>query len=124
MTFLAKYSDEWITSAHLGKSVNINPALIRKELVDLKANNLIISKEGKGGGVKLAKPAGKIQLADIFKIAKGKGHILEFSRNEGNADCLVGSQIRIKLDELYEDMDTIIEQRLAQISLEEFKDRF
>ncbi len=124
MTFLATYTDEWITSAHLGRSVNINPVLIRKELADLKTHNLVMSKEGKSGGVKLATPADQITLAEIFKIAKGTDHILEFSKNEGNADCPVGSQIRTKLDELYEDMDTVIEKKLAKITLEAFKDRF
>jgi len=124
MTFLAKYSDEWITSAHLARSVNINPALIRKELKDLKAHKLIESKEGKKGGVKLAKPADRILLAEIFKIIRGSDHILEFSKNEGNSDCPVGSQIKTKLDELYEDMDMIIEKTLAKITLEDFKERF
>jgi Rrf2 family protein len=124
MTFLAKYSDEWITSAHLGRSVNINPVLIRKELVDLKTHGLVMSKEGKRGGIKLGKPANQISLAEIFKTVKGTGHILEFSKNEGNADCPVGSQIRTKLDELYGDMDIVIEQRLSDISLEEFKNTF
>ncbi len=124
MTFLAKYSGEWITSAHLARSVHINPALIRKELIDLKAHNLIESKEGKHGGVKLARPADQILLAEIFKIIKGRDHILEFSKNEGNSDCPVGSQIKTKLDELYEDMDTVIEKNLAKITLEAFKERF
>ncbi|MEL6305203.1 MAG: Rrf2 family transcriptional regulator, partial [Bacteroidota bacterium] len=105
---MAKYSDEWISSTHLARSVNINPALIRKELTVLKAHNLIVSKEGKYGGVKLAKPANEILLAEIFKIIKGKKHILEFSKNEGNKNCPVGSQIKTKLDELYEDMDVLI----------------
>ncbi len=124
MTFLAKYPDEWITSGHLAKSVNINAALIRKELIDLKTHNLIESKEGKNGGVKLAKSADEILLAEIFKIIKGRNHILEFSKNEGNSNCPVGSQIKTKLDELYEDMDAAILKNLAKITLEEFKERF
>ena len=124
MTFLARYSDEWITSAHLARSVSINPALIRKELTDLKAHSLIESKEGRHGGVKLARPADQILLAEIFNIIKGRDHILEFSKNEGNSDCPVGSQIKMKLDELYEDMDTVIAINLEKITLEAFKERF
>jgi DNA-binding IscR family transcriptional regulator len=124
MTFLAKYPSDWITSGHLAKSLNINPVLIRNELADLKSADLIKSKEGKNGGVRLSRPAYKIPLAEIFGVAKGEGHVLAFSKNEGSKDCPIGSQIETKLDELYKDMDIIIEQHLSRISLEEFKNRF
>lgn len=124
MTFLAKYPDEWITSGHLARSVNINAALIRKEILTLKSASLIMSKEGKNGGLKLARAASEIRLSEIFTAVKGKDHILEFSKNEGNRGCPIGSQIKEKLDELYTDIDFIIERQLSELSLEEFKDRF
>lgn len=124
MTFLAKYSDEWITSGHLARSVNINPVLIRKEIAVLKSNNLIISKEGKNGGLKLARPASKIKLSDVFCAVKGKDHILEFSKNEGSKSCPIGSQIKYKLDDLYLEIDQVIERSLSEVTLEAFKARF
>lgn len=124
MTFLAAYPDEWITSSHLARSLNINPALVRKEIIILKANNLIQSKEGKNGGVKLFKPASKIKLSDIFSIVKGKDHILGFSKNEGNPNCPIGSNIKENLGKIYIQMDDIIEQTLAKMTLEEFKNQF
>lgn len=124
MTFLAKYSDEWISSAHLARSLNINPVLVRKELIDLKAAGFIESKEGKNGGVRLAKPADQIRLSEIFSAIKGKDHILKFSKNKGNPNCPIGSQIKNKLEDLYQEMDQLILQSLSKMTLEEFKDRF
>ncbi|WP_405207147.1 Rrf2 family transcriptional regulator [Aquimarina sp. LLG6339-5] len=124
MTFLAAYTDEWISSNHLASSLNINPVLVRKELIILKENNLIQSKEGKNGGVKLFKPASKIKLSDIFSIAKGDDHILSFSKNEGNPNCPIGSNIKKNLGKIYIQMDDIIEQTLSKMTLEEFKNQF
>lgn len=124
MTFLATYTDEWISSTHLARSLNINPVLVRKELILLKENNLVQSKEGKNGGVKLAKSASKIKLSDIFNIAKGNEHVLSFSKNEGNPNCPIGSNIKKNLGKIYKQMDTIIEQTLSKMTLEEFKNQF
>lgn len=124
MTFLARYNEDWITSNHLAKSININPVLVRKEIITLKSAALIISKEGKNGGFKLAKQASKIKLSEIFTAVKGKDHVLEFSKNKGNPDCPIGSQMKAKLDALYQEMDNIIEQSLSNTTLEEFKDQF
>jgi len=124
MTFLAKYPDEWITSSHLASSVNINPVLIRKELITLKSNKLIESREGKNGGVRLSRPATRISLSEIFKAVRGESHVLEFSKNEGNPNCPIGSNIKKNLDKLYNEMDSVIEESLSKTTLEEFKDRF
>lgn len=124
MTFLARYNEEWITSSHLARSVNVNPVLVRKEVVNLKSRKLIISKEGKNGGLKLARPATDIKLSEIFSVVKGNNHILEFSKNEGNPNCEIGSQIKEKLGDLYEELDHLIENSLSNTTLEEFKNKF
>ncbi|MFT6054601.1 MAG: DNA-binding IscR family transcriptional regulator [Roseivirga sp.] len=95
-TFVAKYQSDWITSGHLAKSLNINPVLVRNELADLKSADLIKSKKGKNGGVRLSIPAYTIQVAEIFGVAKGEGHVLAFSKNEGSKDCPIGSQIELR----------------------------
>jgi Rrf2 family protein len=124
MTFLARYTDQWITSSHLANSININPALVRKELAELSNHKLLESKEGKYGGVRLARPAFQIQLSEIFQVVKGSDHILEYCKNEGNRNCPIGRQIETQLDLLYSDMDDLLARSLEKISLEEFKNRF
>jgi DNA-binding IscR family transcriptional regulator len=50
--------------------VNTNPALIRKELSNLRNSGLILSREGKNGGYSLAKNAGLIKLSDVYLSVK------------------------------------------------------
>ncbi|NQZ45058.1 MAG: Rrf2 family transcriptional regulator [Flavobacteriaceae bacterium] len=124
MTFLATYTDEWITSSHLAKSININAAIVRKELSALRESNLIESKEGKYGGVKLQRASSEITLGDIFKSVKGEAHILGFSKNDGNPNCQVGRSMKDNLGVIYDEMDAMIESSLSRTTLEEFKNRF
>ena len=123
-TFLAKYNDEWISSSHLARSININPVLVRKELALLKSRNLIESKEGKNGGVRLSKKASKITLSDIFELVKGDDYIFGYSKNKGNPDCPIGSQMNKNLSKLYEELDELVNDKLTKITLEEFKNQF
>ncbi len=124
MTFLAKYSDEWVTSARLAKSLNINPVLVRKDLSVLKENGLIVSKEGPNGGVKTSRTASEIKLSEIFLICKGDEHILGFSKNAADPTCVIGSNIKENLGKIYSEMDQLIEGYLVNMTLEEFKEMF
>ena len=124
LTFLAKYDEDWVTSGKLASSININPVLVRKELSILKDHGLIESREGKHGGVKLAKPAKHILLSEIFILAKGDDHILGFSKNDGNPNCDVGRNIKNNLTSLYTEIDTLIELRLSKMTLAEFTNLF
>lgn len=124
MTFLAKYDEDWISSSHLARSININPVLVRKELVLLKAKNLIESKEGKNGGVRLGKAASKIKLSDIFDLVKGDDYVFGYAKNEANPDCEIGSQMNKNLTALYKELDDLLISKLSEITLEEFKNQF
>lgn len=124
MTLLANEPNEFISSVYIAGSLNINPALVRKELSELKRANLIESKEGKGGGVKLIKPAKDIKLSEIFNTVKGDHFILGFSKNQPNPKCPIGRNINKNLTKLYSELDLTVESQLNTITLEEFKNMF
>ncbi len=124
MTLLALDKDDWHTSTHIAGSLNINPALVRKEIANLKSGGLIESKEGKNGGVRLRKKASEIYLADIFKLAKGEGNVLSFSKNTPNPACRVGRQINEKLGDILETIDKAVIVALQKQTLETFKNQF
>ena len=124
MTFLAHRPNEWTSSSHIARSVNINPVLVRNELALLKTAGWIESKEGRNGGVRLLIPASEIRLSDIFTLVKGEDNVLGFSKNEGNPNCPIGSNMRKNLSKLYFEMDDIIEATLSKLTLEEFASRF
>jgi Rrf2 family protein len=124
MTLLADEPNEFLSSTHIAWSLNINPVLVRKELAELNKQNLIESKEGKGGGVRLSKSAEKIKLSEIFCLAKGNDTILGLSKNEPNPRCHIGKNINKNLTKLYAELDATVESALENITLEEFKNQF
>ncbi|APD07600.1 hypothetical protein UJ101_02097 [Flavobacteriaceae bacterium UJ101] len=123
LTVLAHIKDGWVSSDLIAKSLNINPVLVRKEISNLKRNNLIICKEGKGGGSKLALPTSKITLGDIFNTIK-ENHVFAFAKNEPCPECYVGNQIKECLTPIFENVDQAVFNELNKTSLKEFSNNF
>ena len=119
LNLLSEHPEEYLTSDYIANSVNLNPVLIRKEIANLKKNNLVESKEGKNGGTKLVINPTQITLDTIFKITLEK-HSLGYSKNEPNPKCEVGKQINKKLDILYADLNDKINLQLGSITLQNF----
>jgi Rrf2 family protein len=69
--YLEQKGVKLVSSSQIAVSVSTNPVVIRTLLRTLKKAGLVISKEGKGGGVRLAKPSSRISLLDIFAAVEG-----------------------------------------------------
>ena len=68
LTVLAVNEDRVLTSTQLAGSVNTNPAFLRTLLGRLRAAGLIAVSLGKGGGARLARPAGgKAPIGDAAR---------------------------------------------------------
>ena len=123
LTLLTKFPDEYLSSEYIAGSMNLHPVLVRKEIANLKKNNIVESKEGKNGGTKLLKSATNISLDAIFKMTF-ETVTLGFSKNEPNPDCTVGKKINENLQNLYENINEKISLQLSGISLEDFSNKF
>ncbi len=123
LTLLSKFPEEYLSSEFIAGSMNLHPVLVRKEIANLKKNNIVESKEGKNGGTKLLKSASNISLDAIFKMTFDTV-TLGFSKNEPNPDCLVGKKINENLENLYENINEKISFQLSGISLEDFSNKF
>lgn len=124
MSLLALYPDDWHSSSLIARSININPVQVRREIAILKAGDLIESKEGKLGGVRILKSAKEIYLSDIFNLIKGDGNVLTFTNNEPSPSCRIGRQIHQNLKEVMDTIDNSILEALKKQTLEEFKLKF
>ena len=73
--------DYKITSDFLANSVNVNPVVIRRLLVQLKAAGLIAVQRG-SGGASIAKPLEEITFLDIYRAVEcvEKDELFHFSR--------------------------------------------
>ena len=64
--YATRGGEVYVPSSAIAASVNTNPVFVRELLCKLNKAGLVVSKEGKGGGVQLARPASAINLADIY----------------------------------------------------------
>lgn len=123
LTLLAGESGEWSSSEYLAGSININPVLVRKELINLRNHGLVLSKEGKSGGSALAKPAASIAMSDIYEAVR-PNHFLGKSVNDPNPNCPVGQQINQHLEGLYKEFENVLIASLGKMTLAEFCQKF
>ncbi|WP_116106613.1 Rrf2 family transcriptional regulator [Lewinella sp. IMCC34191] len=122
LTLLRLNRGELLSSDYMAGSVNVNPAVVRKELSNLRDRGLVTSKEGRGGGYSLGKPATQIQLSEVYQVVRDT-HVLGRS-NDPNPDCPVGKQINGHLQDLYRRADEALLNQLGQLTLEDFGRKF
>lgn len=115
-------SEQWLSSDYIASSIQVNASVVRKEIASLKAASLLISKEGKGGGIRINSEKEKITLADIYHSTRQQELSGKF--NNPNPACIVGKNINSKLQHLYQEVDTDIVQRLEKIALADFSNTF
>jgi Rrf2 family protein len=123
LTLLSKAGDELLSSEYIAGSMNINPALVRKEISNLRNHGLISSKEGKNGGYSLGKSPRQITLSAIYEAVKPAA-ILGQAKNLPNPDCIVGKQINDHLLSLNQELNEILAKKLNGTTLADFSDKF
>jgi Rrf2 family protein len=68
--YSARNGEVYLPSSALAKSVNTNAVFVRELLRKLGKVNLVVTKEGKGGGVQLARPASAINLRQVYEAVE------------------------------------------------------
>lgn len=122
LTLLHLQPGELLPSEYIAGSINLNPAMVRKELSNLRNFGLVESKEGKGGGSTLAKPATEILISDIYQAVRQNA--LLGRSNDPNPACPIGKQINVKLEELYAEAELTVLQKLGKKTLADFANQF
>jgi Rrf2 family protein len=122
LTLLDLKKNEVLSSEYIAGSINVNPVIVRKEISNLRAYGIIDSKEGKGGGYSLAKPASQIRLSDVYQ-AVNQLPILGRS-NDPNPDCVVGRQINVHLKDLFNKADEAFLKQLGTMTVAGFSKKF
>jgi Rrf2 family protein len=80
-------------SAYVASSVNTHAVFLRRILGDLVAAGLVTAREGRAGGYRLARPAERITLADVYRAVE-EGGPLAPSPADPNLRCPVGAGMR------------------------------
>ena len=116
------FKDDYkVTSDFLAGSTNVNPVIIRKILIQLKAAGLVKVARGTGGAT-ISRPLDEITFLDIYKAVEcvDNGELFHFHENP-NTDCPVGRNIHVILDDKLQRVQAAMERELASITLEEVK---
>jgi Rrf2 family transcriptional repressor of oqxAB len=92
LAVLARAEDGY-PSAYLASSVNTHAVFLRRILRDLVDAGLVRAREGRTGGYRLARPAARITLADVYRAVEPEGP-LAASPAEPNPRCPVGAGMR------------------------------
>jgi DNA-binding IscR family transcriptional regulator len=122
LTLLNLSEEEMLSSEYIAGSININPAIVRKEISNLRDHQFVGTREGKGGGAYLQKSPKEIHLSAVYK-AIVQVPILGRS-NTPNPECPVGKQINGVIEKLYTEAEEALLQKLESITLEDFNRDF
>ena len=123
MTLLSRDPQQWLTSEWIAGSVNVNPVIVRKELINLKKAGLIESRQGKEGGARIARNPEKISISEIYVSVKNT-EVLGKKNQNPNPLCTVGKAINKNLESLFNETDNWVLQFLKDRKLSDFTNQF
>lgn len=116
LTLLEHEGGRPVTSEHIAGSVQTNPGFIRRLLSSLARAGLITTQLGTGGGARLAKPASKIQLLDVYRAVES-GTVFAMHHSQPNSDCPVGRNIQASLSGALRRAERAMELELADTTI-------
>ena len=122
LTLMAWSGDESLKSDQVAESVNTNPVVIRRMLCELAEAGLVISQTGSLGGSRLAHNPAETTLLDVYKALECQG-VFSLHRQPPSPDCPVGVNIETVLGDVLQEVDSAVEQVLAQISINDVVQR-
>lgn len=118
MTSLAFEKADVQSSKELASSLNTNPVVVRRLLVDLQKAGLLQTLTGRTGGARLAKPTSSITLYDIYK-AVDDGEVFAFNPNDPNKSCALSCEMKSVLEPIFESARRALDENLRKTKLSE-----
>ncbi|CAH1855219.1 Rrf2 family transcriptional regulator [Convivina intestini] len=107
--------NEGITSQQIADSVNTNPTRIRRIMGKLKKAGLICSRSGVANP-SLAKSVDEITFLSVYQALDEPQRVIPIDENT-NPECPVGRNIKRALAIEYDQLDQVVKQQLAKMTL-------
>ncbi len=117
MTVLALRRDELCPSTLLAKTVNTNPVVIRRLLLDLQKAGLVKTERGPAGGARLAHAPSRIRVRDIYRAVEEPA-LFAAHRRKPSKECPVGCRIESVLEQLFRRASRALENEFKTVTLE------
>jgi Rrf2 family transcriptional repressor of oqxAB len=86
-------AEEGYPSDFVARSINTHPVFLRRVMKSLCKAGLVDAREGRGGGYRLARPAKRITLSEVYAATEPEGAIAP-SPCEPDAKCSIGAGMR------------------------------
>jgi Rrf2 family protein len=116
MAVLALEKAECCPSSRLARTVNTNPVVIRRLLIELQEAGLISTFRGPHGGALLKRNPEKVTLREIHN-AVDQGKTFGTHPNEPSAECPVGKKIIKVMERIQNRADRALERELEKMTL-------
>lgn len=94
LMYLAVQPDRRATIPEIAAAYGISENHLMKVVHQLGRAGTVESVRGKGGGVRLARPAGEIRLGAVVRASEGDGAIVE-CMEPGGGGCRIGRNCRL-----------------------------
>jgi len=105
-----------LSSEMIARSVETNPANVRKIMSQLRKAGLIVTQIGKPNPA-LAKQPEEITLLDIYRSIEGNTNLIQVDPKT-NPNCIVGANIQDVLNEKYDELQQKVEAEMNRITLD------
>lgn len=115
LTVIACHADERHTSRAIAGSIATNPVVIRRLLALLARAGIVESAHGAKGGFRLARPASKVSLHDVYKAVEEGAFFAQ--REQKNEKCPVACRMQAILGGVFERVEAKVLPELKRTSL-------
>lgn len=105
-----------VSSERIAESVRTNAVTIRRLFQALGRAGLVVGQMGPNGGARLARPAERITLAEVWRAVEA-GDLFAFAASGGNPGCAVSCGVQPVLGEIFDDAELALERVLAGVTL-------
>ena len=116
MAVLASEKAGCCPSSRLARTVNTNPVVIRRLLIELQDAGLISTLRGPHGGAFLKRKPEKMTLHEIHR-AVDQGSLFGRHPNEPSRECPVGKSIGKVMQRIQDRANRALEQELEKMTL-------
>ncbi len=108
---------DWVSAAALAETLSMPKPTVVSIVTRLIASGLLESREGKNGGVRLAKDAGTISLLDIFEAIERKRPLFntELPANPSRKEIV---EARWRVIKSFQKAEAKMKQALAEVRLD------
>jgi Rrf2 family protein len=116
LAVLALEKADCCPSSRLAQTVNTNPVVIRRLLIELQEAGLISTLRGPHGGALLKRKPEKVTLRDIHD-AVVQGNTFGTHPNEPSPHCLVGKKITKVMERIQDRANRALARELEKMTL-------